>query len=894
MTSRLSKEQLSAVLYWPEIADVVIFPADTKNKEIHLTGWSEKDFSKVDFTAECYSGRYDNGIAIRTGKTISGKHCLVAIDFDGVDAVLAWFGDWEQVLQVAKRTRIEWHGDKWRLHMFLLASKPVKNKRIHIKDSLLEVKCERQALFVSPSIHKGGNPYTALDTSEIVIINENQLLQLESKIDSLSSSDGYMSDENKQAYIQWLEDPENYTKLGVGQGRHNGLVTLGISYYYRYNGEWKDYTDEQRREKLWDWNSKLALPLSQKEFDDVWKWIVEKHRRTRDEQHEKLREERRHKQEFGKSQTFSMYNDGIKASLEGNTWTEIAKNPLRWIIADPKMKVVCKAHQYDYEVTVKHDKEEQREKVYRLSIDNTIIRCIPINITKHESLLDFLQGQTTYTMTFKDTTNRTLTLGRKTIDQIMDYLKNEGYIMPGYGATEALSAIITAFREDGKLSIDRTISSKGLYWIDNKLVPVRLDDEYLSDYDKFMSLPTEELQRIAKETIEFIEYLNKNFKSGVIPTALKIGIISPANFALKQYTNDIVWIPSLFTYGWPRTGKTTVSAIPAALYFPFLSTSRKRPYTSINSEARFGYFMCQDTFPVFVNEMKALNGQDPKAIIMIEMLKSAIETQEARSIMNHTLTHGTIYPAFRHVNFSSNAPPPRDVALRARLIIKNFTQNDSHTEEQKKAFHEFIGLNAHKLRVLGNFAIGYLCQHPEVLFKPKIEDINWEEASKEIITKFYELAGLARPSEWLDISLTDDEDDEDYETDEINNIAAALRTCLLNHFNETYNRYIRNLGDTVTDSYGNSTNVTTDLNLRQRIDFCIDKNLTPHFRKNSKGKLIIFHSILDELQKRGIESDQISSLKQLAEILDMEYGSLRQNNKVVKCVHDNGIDKLFS
>jgi hypothetical protein len=720
--SRLSEEQKKAISYWFETADVGIFPADTRNKKIHHNGWSETDFSSVDFSVELNNGQYDNGIAIRTGRTISGKHYLVAIDFDGENAVLAWYGDWEQVLQVAKRTRIEWHGDRGRLHMFLLTNRPIRNKRIQIKDSLLEAKCERQALFVSPSIHKEGDPYTVLDTDEIAIISENQLLQLESKIDSLS--DGYMSDEDKQGYIQWLENPENYTKLGEGQGRHNGLVTLGTSYYYRYNGEWKDYTDEQRKAKLWEWNMKLAVPKSEKEFNGIWKWIVDKHRRTRDDQHEKLREEKRRKQEFDKSHTFSMYNDGVKASLEGNMWTEIGKNPVRWIIADSKMKVVYKARQYEYEVTIRHDKEEQREKVYKLFIDNTIIRCIPISITKHESPLDFLQNQTNYTMTFKDTTGKTFTQIRKTIEQIMDYLKNEGYIMPGYGATEALSAIITAFREDGKLSIDRTINAKGLYWIDSKLIPVRLEEEYLSAYDKFMSLPIEERQRIAKETVEFIEYLVKNFKTSVIPTALKIGVISPANFALKQYTNDIVWIPSLFTYGWPRTGKTTVSVIPSALYFPFMSTTRKRPYTSINSEARFGYFMCQDTFPVCVNEMKALNGQDPKAIIMIEMLKSAIETQESRSIMNNTLTHGTVYPAFRQVNFSSNAPPPRDVALRARFIIKNFTQKDSHNENQKKIFHEFIGLNAHKLKVLGNFAIGYLCQYPEVLFKPKIEDVN--------------------------------------------------------------------------------------------------------------------------------------------------------------------------
>jgi hypothetical protein len=495
-------------------------------------------------------------------------------------------------------------------------------------------------------------------------------------------------------------------------------------------------------------------------------------------------------------------------------------------------------------------------------------------------------------MTFKDTTGKTFTQVRKTIEQIMDYLKNEGYIMPGYGANEALSAMITAFREDGKLSIDRTINAKGLYWIDNKLVPVRLEEEYLSAYDEFMSLPIEEQQQIAKETVEFVENLNKNFKPGVIPTALKIGLTSPANFALKQYTNDIVYIPSLFTYGWPRTGKTTASVIPSALYFPFMSMSRKRPFTSINSEARFGYFMCQDTFPACVNEMKALNGQDPKAIIMIEMLKSVIETQESRSVMDNTSTYGKIYPSLRHVNFSSNAPPPRDVALRARLIIKNFTQKDSHDEEQKKAFHKYIGLNTHKLRVLGNFAIGFLCQYPEVLFKPKIEDINWEEASKEIITKFYELAGLPRPSEWLDLPLIDDEDDEDYETDEIVNTAGALRTCLLNHINEIYNKYIRNLGDTVTDSYENSINVNTRLDLKQRIDFCIDKKLTPHFKKNSRDKLIIFHSVLNEIQQRGVQSDQISSLKQLAEILSMEYGSLRHNNKPVKCVYDNDIDKL--
>src|SRR5205807_813655 len=99
------------------------------------------------------------------------------------------------------------------------------------------------------------------------------------------------------------------------------------------------------------------------------------------------------------------------------------------------------------------------------------------------------------------------------------------------------------------------------------------------------------------------------------------GVISPFNFALKQYTDDIVYIRSLFLYGWPRTGKSAVAMLPAGMYFKYKSPSRKVPFTSINSEARLGYFVSQDTFPVSIFELKWLNRDDPKATAMIEMLK---------------------------------------------------------------------------------------------------------------------------------------------------------------------------------------------------------------------------------------------------------------------------------
>jgi hypothetical protein len=40
------------------------------------------------------NGLYDHGIALRTGKTISGNKYLVVLDFDGWEAVIAWFSSW--------------------------------------------------------------------------------------------------------------------------------------------------------------------------------------------------------------------------------------------------------------------------------------------------------------------------------------------------------------------------------------------------------------------------------------------------------------------------------------------------------------------------------------------------------------------------------------------------------------------------------------------------------------------------------------------------------------------------------------------------------------------------------------------------------------------------------
>ena len=196
-------------------------------------------------------------------------------------------------------------------------------------------------LFASPSIHPDGNPWTTLPcgTNEIAILDEKDLLRLEVKIDTLSR--GYMSNDNKQHYIAWLEDSD--TRIKEGQGRHDAIKTLGCSYYYRYNNGWRNLTDDQRHDKLQEWNLQHCIPpLPENEFNDIWKWIVDRHRKQRDEQHQQLEDERRtaaeHKEMYGVK-----LDDNIQQELEGNIFYITTHKPLKLTVAYNSTKMLIES-----------------------------------------------------------------------------------------------------------------------------------------------------------------------------------------------------------------------------------------------------------------------------------------------------------------------------------------------------------------------------------------------------------------------------------------------------------------------------------------------------------------------------------------------------------------------
>ena len=285
MPTRLLPDIQAKVREWDQRYGIGYIPCITSAKDVHIKNWQNIDFSTIDFEANLKAGLYDQGIALVLGKTLTPPDApynySFALDFDGWDAIEAWFGNWENVLSASQKTRIEWHDDKEKIHYIFLSKRPIQNRKIKIKRSQLEIRCENQLLFCSPFTHKDGIPYTPLGTHRIVILDENQLLSLEAQIDTLCH--GYMSDHDKQRYIAWLEDPN--TILGEGQGRHPALVTLGMSYYFRSNNGWFKLTDEERKIKLSEWHVQHCKPPKpEKEFDKIWGWIVDHCKGKRDEE----------------------------------------------------------------------------------------------------------------------------------------------------------------------------------------------------------------------------------------------------------------------------------------------------------------------------------------------------------------------------------------------------------------------------------------------------------------------------------------------------------------------------------------------------------------------------------------------------------------------------------
>ena len=133
----------------------------------------------------------------------------------------------------------------------------------------------------------------------------------------------------------------------------------------------------------------------------------------------------------------------------------------------------------------------------------------------------------------------------------------------------------------------------------------------------------------------------------IFPTILKWSMLSPFNYVLKQSNRE--WMPWIYTYGFPRTGKTTLGDLSCAIWGHYQDDNYKIPFTNVDTVAKLGEALSKSTYPLVINEAGFLLDESRNINRnLIEMIKTAIEGTIARSKFVHKAIYKE-YPHFVHV-----------------------------------------------------------------------------------------------------------------------------------------------------------------------------------------------------------------------------------------------------
>ena len=198
----------AAVSYWTQTIGAHIIEWDSTKKETFHKEWPTEDDTKIDYMTNLQAGLYDKGIAVRTGKLYRGRykgHYLICIDFDTLEAFLAWCNGDYDLDRLAKWTRVDWHKNPARIHVFFISKTPLKDLARSKDNEIIEVYGERPHLVWVYGNHKDGNPIGPYDTEEIAVIDGITRLEIENRVKLVIPS--HLDNDAVNSYIEELENP---------------------------------------------------------------------------------------------------------------------------------------------------------------------------------------------------------------------------------------------------------------------------------------------------------------------------------------------------------------------------------------------------------------------------------------------------------------------------------------------------------------------------------------------------------------------------------------------------------------------------------------------------------------------------------------------------------------
>ena len=321
------------------------------------------------------------------------------------------------------------------------------------------------------------------------------------------------------------------------------------------------------------------------------------------------------------------------------------------------------------------------------------------------------------------TQRRKVRIEGATLEEVLAKLDSHGLILHR-NAKLVLNAVIDAMVRKGIAEVKTEFDAPGYYVFNNELIAVKVNVEK----------PTPEELR---EAMELLNELGSKWFADVLPqflTALKVGMIMPFSYAIKQkFSAQRGFIPWLYLYGLPDTGKTTVGKIILAIAgVDYDSEAYDMSHTAVDTEAKLGYVLARDTFPKLVNEAHTLFTYPN----IVEMIKHSVEGFMARQRFE-SKTIIREFPALSSMIFTANYMWIKDPALiPKRIIAIRFPISARKTPEKIAEFKKNVSGRLRKLKALGQFIASYLVEHPEEL------TYDWVNLSTKLLKSAYEYSGV--------------------------------------------------------------------------------------------------------------------------------------------------------
>ena len=259
----------SSLLFWTQMVGAHIIECDSVNKVYRHDGWSTEDDTAFDldyYMRNLHLGVYNKGFAVRTGKLNRGPYkglYVICIDFDSLEAFLAWCGGDYNLEILARWTRVDWHNDPKRIHVFFISKSPLIDLARNNNNQIIEVYGKNRHLACAYGIHKDGNPIEPYDTEEIAVIDNITKLEIESRVKLVIPS--YLDDDSAKKYIEELEKPETIVPKG---SVHHAVRSMLMSVYFRWKNGFADMSDEQRFQYVVDRDKQKAIQTNRPAYID--------------------------------------------------------------------------------------------------------------------------------------------------------------------------------------------------------------------------------------------------------------------------------------------------------------------------------------------------------------------------------------------------------------------------------------------------------------------------------------------------------------------------------------------------------------------------------------------------------------------------------------------------